>query len=574
MTVGYAAFQTNLDIKGTSKVSSNWNVLITNVTESNKEGQAETVGSPSWTDLTAYMEANLYQKGDYVEYEVTVENRGTLDAKLESITDNIKSTNEAIKISFTGYTKGEKLYKNTSKKITVKIEYNPDFTGTPTEGSSEISIDLNYTQAEGGTVKPTDKYLVTYDCTSNGGNSCTSYNEYLNEGDTVNLNYKSEKEGYLFKGWSTKKDAVNATDILTTLQMPANDITLYAVYKMEEPPTITLSTTKTTNNITVVANAYAESGINKYEYAINNGEWIVGDTNTYTFDRLNKNTEYLIKVKITTNSGKTLETDNVSVKTEELSPATYTESPSGELYRHEKIITVTSHCHSCINEYSIDDGKTWSEFPSNEFKIKYLSNGYVLTKTSDSVNEVTSSYAITNIDSTPSGIIKINSSNTVPGGYLLCDGRAVSRTTYADLFKVIGTTYGSGDGSTTFNVPNLQGRVAVGKNSGTFNTLGKTGGEENHTLTISEIPAHTHGNKTLTGHVSNISHASSSGILNTSGIFSARKSNEYVTYSAESNQASYDGFYIDLTHEHNSVGGSGNHNNLQPYITINYIIRY
>ncbi|MCI9585627.1 MAG: hypothetical protein HFH45_03220, partial [Bacilli bacterium] len=73
MTVGYAAFQTNLDIKGTSKVSSNWNVLITNVTESKKEGQAETVGSPSWTDLTAYMEANLYQKGDYVEYEVTVE---------------------------------------------------------------------------------------------------------------------------------------------------------------------------------------------------------------------------------------------------------------------------------------------------------------------------------------------------------------------------------------------------------------------------------------------------------------------------------------------------------------------
>ena len=236
MTVGYAAFQTNLDIKGTSKVSSNWNVLITNVTESNKEGQAETVGSPSWTDLTAYMEANLYQKGDYVEYEVTVENRGTLDAKLESITDNIKTTNEAIKISFTGYTKGEKLYKNTSKKIIVKIEYNPEFNGTIEEGSSEISIDLNYTQnndyqnGEGGEITSPERYLVTYDCTSNGGKECTRYNEYLKEGERVNLTEAAEKEGYTFVGWNTNKDSEEG---LTQLEMPSEDIILYAIYKKE-----------------------------------------------------------------------------------------------------------------------------------------------------------------------------------------------------------------------------------------------------------------------------------------------------------------------------------------------------
>ena len=56
-----------------------------------------------------------------------------------------------------------------------KIEYNPDFTGTLEEGSGEISVDLNYTQAEGGTITPTDKYLVTYDCTTNGGKDCTNY---------------------------------------------------------------------------------------------------------------------------------------------------------------------------------------------------------------------------------------------------------------------------------------------------------------------------------------------------------------------------------------------------------------
>ena len=172
------------------------------------------------------------------------------------------------------------------------------------------------------------------------------------------------------------------------------------------------------------------------------------------------------------------------------------------------------------------------------------------------------------------GVIEAYPAVTAPEGYLLCNGRAVSRTTYADLFKVIGTTYGSGDGSTTFNVPNLQGRVAVGKNSGTFNTLGKTGGEESHTLTISEIPAHTHGKKTLTGHVSNIVSAEKSGVLNATGVFSARKSSEWANYSTTGQQGTYDGFTIDASHEHNSVGGNGKHNNLQPYIVVNYIIKY
>lgn len=73
-------------------------------------------------------------------------------------------------------------------------------------------------------------------------------------------------------------------------------------------------------------------------------------------------------------------------------------------------------------------------------------------------------------------------SDTVPAGYLLCDGSAVSRTTYADLFAVIGTTYGVGDGSTTFNLPNRQQKFGLGKAaSGTGATLGETGGAIDHT---------------------------------------------------------------------------------------------
>lgn len=65
----------------------------------------------------------------------------------------------------------------------------------------------------------------------------------------------------------------------------------------------------------------------------------------------------------------------------------------------------------------------------------------------------------------PVGTISIWSTSTPPTGYLLCDGSAISRTTYSNLFSVIGTTYGSGDGNTTFNLPNFQGRYPLGSNS-------------------------------------------------------------------------------------------------------------
>ena len=64
---------------------------------------------------------------------------------------------------------------------------------------------------------------------------------------------------------------------------------------------------------------------------------------------------------------------------------------------------------------------------------------------------------------------------TVLNGFLRCDGTAVSRTTYADLFAVIGTSYGAGDGASTFNVPNLQGKIPLGDDGSNFN-IGSSGG--------------------------------------------------------------------------------------------------
>ena len=149
-------------------------------------------------------------------------------------------------------------------------------------------------------------------------------------------------------------------------------------------------------------------------------------------------------------------------------------------------------------------------------------------------------------DTLPIGAILPFSSDTIPNGWLLCDGRAVSRTEYAELFKAIGTKHGSGDGSTTFNLPNPKGRTLVGKDSSDtdFNELGKTGGEKTHTITTSEIPSHSH-------HISSVGIGSGSYGYNISSLSIGSEQKEYT----------------------DNTGGGQPHNNLQPYIVTNFIIK-
>jgi len=108
--------------------------------------------------------------------------------------------------------------------------------------------------------------------------------------------------------------------------------------------------------------------------------------------------------------------------------------------------------------------------------------------------------------SIPTGALLDYAGAAAPSGWLLCDGSAVSRTTYAALFGVLGATYGAGDGSTTFNLPDLRGRVTAGRDDmgGTAAnrltsaggvvgaTLGAAGGSQTHTLTTAQMPQHNH----------------------------------------------------------------------------------
>ena len=228
MVVGYAAFQTRLEISGSSTVTSNWDIEITNVTDGEASGSAENATKPSWTKLTASMEANLYDKGDAMEYDVTIENKGTIDAKLNDILTNLENSNsDAVIITFSGYTKGEVLKAKESKIVHVKIAYNPDYDGEET--SSEVTIDFEYTQDNKSEDAPTT-YLLTYDYSTNGGDRVDSEGEYLTGGSNVDLSNVAYKQGWRFVGWNTDK---NAEVGLTSYQMKEEATTLYAIYSKD-----------------------------------------------------------------------------------------------------------------------------------------------------------------------------------------------------------------------------------------------------------------------------------------------------------------------------------------------------
>jgi len=135
-------------------------------------------------------------------------------------------------------------------------------------------------------------------------------------------------------------------------------------------------------------------------------------------------------------------------------------------------------------------------------------------------------------------------SDSVPSGWLACDGDAYSRSAYEDLFAVVGETFGEGDGETTFNVPDLQSRVVLGVGQGgglTEYSVGGTGGEEAHQLTIAEMPAHTH----------TVNQGTADGS------------------STKARQGTPQGFATMNTGE---TGGDGSHENRQPYIALMPII--
>lgn len=186
-----------------------------------------------------------------------------------------------------------------------------------------------------------------------------------------------------------------------------------------------------------------------------------------------------------------------------------------------------------------------------------------------------------------------------PAGYLICDGSAVSRTTYAALFAVLGTAYGSGDGSTTFNLPNLKGRVAVGLDAAQteFDALAETGGAKTVTLDVTQMPAHTHvqdahthvqnshnhtqdsHNHTQNSFAPRILNSGTAGTVGVQGASAASNANASNAATTATNQAATatnqaaTAVNQSATAVNQSTGGGAAHPNLPPYLVLQYVIK-
>lgn len=197
----------------------------------------------------------------------------------------------------------------------------------------------------------------------------------------------------------------------------------------------------------------------------------------------------------------------------------------------------------------------WNDTTNNLRKIRNAANSAWIT-----LGELLS-------NSTPVGEMRPFAGTSAPTGFLLCDGTAVSRATYAALFAVVSTTYGVGDGSTTFNLPDARGRSLIGAGQGTGLTnraLGATGGEEGHTLTAAEGPIHNHPitdpghNHAQRGTLRTAPATGATGMADNSGGVA-------VGYTSTDTTG--------ITVSNNTTGG-GAHNNMQPFLAINYVIKY
>ena len=152
MGVGYAAFQSQLRISGTSNITSNWSVKITDIQSKVVNGTPANASEPTHTDTTATFRTTLTSPGDTMQYDVTVSNEGDIDAKLDKITIP-ESTNPAIGFEVKGIEEGSLLEAKQTALLTVIVKYN-DVTEQPSNLTADLKVTLDYSQAPEGYVPP------------------------------------------------------------------------------------------------------------------------------------------------------------------------------------------------------------------------------------------------------------------------------------------------------------------------------------------------------------------------------------------------------------------------------------
>lgn len=297
-------------------------------------------------------------------------------------------------------------------------------------------------------------------------------------------------------------------------------------------------------------------------------------------------------------------------------------------YSVDKKVTVTYPSgENFIYQYSLDEGKSWKEVTNfdsgNKLFFHFKTTGSVLAKVTmsgESGGSLSCSAYVEQMDPTPIGTIIAYAGTSIPQGYLLADGSAVMKSRFEELYDLIGTTYGVPGNSKVFYLPNLQGRTVVGAGTGSDLALGYAGGEKTHILTVDELPSHTHTfnaeenqiselggshthnytetvdeNGTHTHPIANGENILSIGSTEAIGPFTGglvengdflqdRQLGHMSLEKSPTHAHSYAGTTAsaNTTHTHTftatgkneTAGEGGAHNNLMPYYTINYMIKY
>lgn len=243
------------------------------------------------------------------------------------------------------------------KQVTTSIIPKPTFSET---GNVPKTVTITYPEGCG------DKYTCTYQ--KDNGSIITVTSE------TANIEFI--ESGTL---------VANVSDGTNT----ASDT--YSVSVAQDNLSVTLSDTHTTNSITAIANVTSVSKVTKYEYSINNGDWITGGINTYTFDKLTQGTEYTIMVRVTNATGKTA-TATKQVTTSIISKPTFTQAG---IYPITVTITYPEGCGSTYTCNYVKDDGTAVEVKTKSVDVSFDYHGNIVANVSDGTNNVSASYTVT-----------------------------------------------------------------------------------------------------------------------------------------------------------------------------------
>ena len=365
---------------------------------------------------------------------------------------------------------------------------------------------------------------ITFNANDGSGTVPSAISTYVGVANTIPSNSLT-RTGYTFNGWNTASDGSGTAYATGSTITPTGDVTLYAQWqttyvKPEIQNLLAFRVADKSGGATPTVTSTGETGFCKFD--------LVGGAN-YTFDSASVQFGTATANSMT-QSGTTLY--GYSEPNSIAQASTYT----------VKITVVVTGADGVSRIYTdstyISKSVPVFDATPNSFAL----GGVARNVTGD---EKPFDCYMHPVFYTMAGEIKMWAGDTIPDGWLLCDGSEVSKTTYPNLYEAIGDLWGVPSSSSNFKLPNLAGKVPVGYNSADtdFTPVGHTDGEKTHKLTIAEMPSHSH-------------------------------SRDYYSadWCANGTKSGYHGSDTGTKRVTGSTGGNGAHNNLQPYAVVKYII--